>query len=119
MTVDEILEGNKLIAEFMGYEGQHEDWCGNNIEVEDQFSETGKSMIAYSPNESWRWLMEAVIKIEDGLFAVEIKDNHCFISGYRKYEGFTILHKKSMESKITATYKAVVAFIKWYNTNKS
>ena len=35
--MENILENNKIIAEFMSYEGQHEDWCGNNIIDNDDF----------------------------------------------------------------------------------
>jgi hypothetical protein len=72
-----------------------------------------------SGKDSWDWLMPVVQKIEQHLFAVEIKENHCLISGYRKYEGIMFYVKDVFKDKITATYETVFQFIQWYNTIKT
>lgn len=124
MSEQEILEGNKLIAEFMGiYNSQLLLNINENI---------GSQYIPYLGDDyisnlkfhsSWDWLMPVVEKIENDLqdsFNVDIiNKNQCeivrngneFICGY----GFeTINH-----SKIEAVYNSIVEFIKWYNGSVS
>jgi len=59
------IEEIEMLALFMGHDGQHEDWCGNNILIDDDFSETGKNMIPYNPDKNWSQLMEIVRKIDN------------------------------------------------------
>ena len=139
MTQEEILEGNKLIAEFM--EGKPEQWYPEN-------KDTGSSGIHYyfskdkSPtnekyigeyalkyHSSLDWLMPVVEKVcstvikgnppfnTDEFVRVEIVPN-----GYVKISNLRdtpILKNVSVEcSLIKTTWLAVVEFIKWYNSNK-
>jgi hypothetical protein len=53
---------------------------------------------------SWDWLIPVVEKIKRAKFILEF--------------GCRILPDNEGRSKIEATYKAVVEFIKWYNENK-
>lgn len=62
---------------------------------------------------SWNELMHVVKKIEDLGFEVQIKTNLTIISG----NGFS--EKFYHEDKLPITYKAITAFINWYNTNKT
>lgn len=95
------IEGNKLIAKFMGY-----------FNWEDK--EYGKY------NSSWDWLMPVVEKIEDLEFdefkpvAVSIECLECEIKDYRK----GALHFAYFEgkTKIESVWQAVIQFIQWYNT---
>ena len=115
MTQEEILEGNKLIAEFMGIKIIQSRYGCNHPLVTCPYPDY--SNLKY--HSSWDWLMPVVEKIENDLqdsFNVDIiNKNQCeivrngneFICGY----GFeTIYH-----SKIKAVYYSVVEFIKWYN----
>lgn len=133
MEEREIIKNNEMIANFMGLEGQHEDWCGNNVVCGDQYSDNG--MRLYKPNEWWNDLMPVVEKIAE----FEIKDadvihngqDSYFDSYYPRTFGMTDcdtrefmvrinrfpLHKS--KSLIEATYMAVIEFIKWHNTNQS
>lgn len=62
LTAEQILEGNRAIAEFMGYENQCEDWCGSNIlEMDDLFGEP--FMRPFDPDKRWDDLMPVVEKI--------------------------------------------------------
>jgi len=120
MTDREILEGNKLIAEFMGFEGQHEDWCGNNVlETDEIFG--GENLYPYSPNKEWDRLMPVVekistIKFRFGRFSTKIvtlsREPYCRMDSTAKsfrnssYNGTPL---------INAVYETVLDFIKWYN----
>ncbi len=106
MSEGEILEGNSLIAEFMG------------IPKREQTGFEHPSNLSY--NSSWDWLMPVVENIEGAghtmhivRFDVCIKENNtissptiCFIQGNIK------------KGKIIVVYKSVIEFIKWYNNQQ-
>jgi hypothetical protein len=88
-------ENNKLIAEFMGV---------NLIEGQEGEYHT-----------SWDWLMPVVEKIDEvsndnTLFKIEY--NRAFIEDIENYH---LLIDVMANSRLEATYKAVVEFIKQYN----
>lgn len=126
--VENIFECNKLIAEFMGFEGQHEDWCGNNVEVPDEFSETGKTMVEYNVNENWGWLMPVVEKISSHVYEVEKADEYsgvkeikhrAFLRTFGPGEGewmvrFNRFPLHCAPTLIEAAYAACVQFIEWH-----
>ncbi len=117
MTQEQIIEGNKLIAEFMGFAGQHEDWCGNNV-LETGFSGEPK-LFPYEPHKDWNRLMPVVTKIQSlGCFvqiAISV-ETRCTISA-------TITKIKSWQtsmkdrSAIVVVWLTCIEFIKWYNQN--
>ena len=100
----EITENNKLIAGFMGkeiYQHIHE----SNYHC------------------SWDWLMSVVEKIEkidDGKYDVAILQDGTQIMIWDTRTKIVDITNALVyfETKIEATYKAVVEFIKWYNENK-
>ena len=131
-----IMKWNKIIAEFMGYKlmpcNNGKAWdIGKSIPSKDHLLpiqgvlHTGNELKFYT---SWDWLMPVVEKIEmiskydiqsiydersefmgwyPDIFSMYPKDNICdFLSDLR------------FKTKLEATYKAVVEFIKWYNQNK-
>jgi hypothetical protein len=122
----DIIESNRLIAEFMGYKYEDDGymWCG-------------KSSFSIDDTEydfSWDWLMPVVERIEElplmkipdeklpQGFEVIIRGNSCTIDYGNGAEGmvhdFLDLWDGSFTgSKIQSIYIAVVAFIKWYNEN--
>jgi len=116
----QILEGNKLIAEFMGYEGQHEEWCGNNIMCNDELLGT-EQLTPYYPNKSWDWLMLAVDKISTlkfkyGRFSTKIvtlsRNPYCRMDAtFKAFRNST--YKE--EPLIICVYKTVLDFLEWYN----
>lgn len=101
----EIIEGNKLIAEFMGWEAK------------------------YHPVEtihtSWDWLMPVVEKIEQIGYPVKIQGDYYGDNGVLKTEctvfgndGDYLLTSGAVEVKIGAVWQAVVEFINWHNQSK-
>lgn len=120
MTQEEIIANNRLIAEFMGYEGQHEDWCGNNVLVDCEFSEGGKTMLPYNIHENWSWLMPAVTKIKH--------DKSCWITAEMNGIKDSIvpyinqcrpINQALLDVNLTTLYSAVIQFITWYNASKA
>ena len=121
------LENNKLIAEFMGLivlkEKEIISWEDLNI--------TTHSISEFQRyHAEWNWLMPVVEKIESLnitplygkewiRFSVNIEYDFCKIE-HLKITGSKIIAISTSEcnSKLQATYKAVIEFIKWYNLNK-
>lgn len=103
MKTEEIIEGNKLIAEFMGLR-----W--NNIPV----STKGRLMEYHS---SWDWLMLVVEKIESNGYVVEIKKRWIEIRSDNEIRNIQNYIEPD-QSKIEAVWLAVAEFIKWHNPSK-
>lgn len=89
MEVD-IIEGNKLIAEFMGLTHLH--------------SQTRTETLKY--HDSWDWLMQVVEKCLIG--EAECKEKELITNIYNGLTNINIFN----------TWLAVIEFIKWYNQNK-
>jgi hypothetical protein len=105
MTQQEILEGNKLIAEFMGYK--------QSVIIGVLFIHETKLNLTISElkyHSSWDWLMPVVGKIKECL------KNGNYIDTRTTF--LTIQHLSIFED-IETVYAAVVEFIKWHNANKS
>ena len=119
MTKEEILEGNKLIAEFMGFGS-----IGTDIYVifipsaspETKFVEPKDMRFECS----WDWLMPVVSKclsILDILLRKNIKDNYSDEDWKYMSEiaGFKEKFKWSFERPVIENcFKLVVEFIEWY-----
>lgn len=122
--MENTVENNRLIAEFMGYKitgsdqdftfFEHPDGKGIIIQSDYDFEKfnshpmlEARSMIFHR---DWNWLMQVVEKIENLGHRVEIVKHVCRIGDH-------FLTSENL-SKIKSTYTTVVAFIKWYNDNK-
>lgn len=120
MTKEEIIEGSKLIAEFMGYvnvrsvkeypsyripEHSYEvNTFDGNTETIDTF-DLNWDLCFHS---SWDWLMPVVEKCFQAYDSVEDNSsNHQFK-----------LNDALIEINIFSLWKAVIEFITWYNQNK-
>lgn len=142
MDKQEIIEGNKIIAGFMGwtfeiipneyggeliayYEGKSR-WRG---ERPDYLDEMMSSENGYAFHCDWNKLMPVVEKIEDcfdGSIMVRIHDKRCHIEMGTQYgitkKGENIevpdCYNGFCNTKIEATWKACVQFIKWLNSQK-
>lgn len=125
-----VLNGNKLIAEFLGIKIDSEDFnfvpkniFTHSIEADIQISD----LYELEFHSSWDWLMPVVEKIESiyddfhGYFAVHIVSNGCTISGTKLRPGVVnaYFNQEYADSKLKATYECVVKFIKWYNEYKN
>lgn len=122
MTPKEILEGNKLIAEFMGMKESVIKrgslvWNEKNILID-------KNELKY--HSSWDWLMPVVERIEslDKLGGVvRIIQGQCKITSRMLGDSSVYADKSNymlmgVKGKLLSTYEAVVEFIKWYNQQK-
>ena len=103
--MENIMENNKLIAEFMGYEIQKD--------PTERFFGRYKSPIGVwhkeidlSFHHDWNWLMEVINKITT---TEEFKD---------EYEFNQLFWETFNQLDIDEIYTQVISFIKWYNENK-
>jgi len=104
------MKNNKLIAEFMGYD--------IITEAEKDKFPTVLTTKDVKYHTSWDWLMPVVEKIdevsdENTLFKIE--HNRAFVEDIENYYIFIDV---TASSRLEATYKAVVEFIKDYNTGE-
>lgn len=122
-----IEENNKLIAEFMGYIDNGDPEYLIHPETNYDHSINDKEWFLY--NTSWDWLMPVVEKIEPLVLNVSISKNGTNIMRFFENGNLPLDNPsfiitlneagiKNVNTKIEATYKAVVEFIKWYNENK-
>ena len=124
-----IIENNKLIAEFMGVfdkilsTGNIHSWSDAPFyyTTEDTREKVIKNISKYSKySKDWNWLMEVVEKIEN-----LSKEGETYMFSITKfsarvtYKGSRIVDLPIDNTKIEAVYNACVEFIKWYNENKS
>lgn len=116
MKKNEILEGNKLIAEFNGLsyctKYMYEGWYKN--------SEHNNRICDFDGlkyNTSWDWLMPIVMKIEELGYEVNIKGIKCSVNCVLEENPIIsyVLGEKS--KKIELLFTVIVEFIKWYNEN--
>ena len=116
---------NRLIAEFMGFELQNnpnERWFNQWFTKETLNKPYNSRIEILHFDTDWNWLMEVVEKIEN------IEDeNRCSKYNFEMVQTFVeIIDNNNSDTiveidkntKIQATYKAVVEFIKWYNEQK-
>ena len=109
-SMNNTIEGNKLIAEFMQWK-HCEDIEYDNYEM---------SQLKY--HSSWDWLMGVVEKIEElgydtGICGVMINGERLtevMFSPVQKDSKIEI-HSRQPIPKIELTWQSVIQFIKWYN----
>ena len=108
MTRKEVIEGNKLIAEFIT--------IGVNTETgwlhfrHPEIEAAPSDYEYYRFEESWDWLIPVINKIYD------LSEYYIY-----KYETQTFYSEGGIEINtkyIEETYKDVVEFIEWFNSNK-
>lgn len=110
--MEEFIENNKLIAEFMGGEFKNGRWW---------FGPIGQPETDTPPlyNEDWNWLMPVVDEIEHGKGCpwFTFKSEVCIKEG-SMLSSKTIVDVKGILDRKEAYYKACVEFIKLYNKTK-
>ena len=99
--MNNIIENNKLIAEFMGFQPTSLGWFDNeehliNVEKDNTFDDL-------KFHKDWNWLMEVAEKCLTVNVDVE-PINHYFI-----------INDALLTININEVYNACVEFIKWYN----
>lgn len=130
MKPEEIIAGNKLIADFVGFEEVNIGQFDKYRIPEDFRKFLHCSHCQYlNFDNSWDWLMPVVEKIENIQLPcpsmvkviVKIAGTSCRI--YKgewndDKEGFiSVVDYDKVFTKIKSTYLAVIEFIKWYNKN--
>ena len=128
----EIMENNKLIAQFMELPTEIFNSGNLNYYFKEFNSGTWYEEQELSYNISWDWLMPVVEKIrkvpsyDRDKFGTEVIIYNGKTSiksgGYGEKEHSNSFFNKSVRGKynsIEPTHKAVVEFIKWYNSNKN
>jgi hypothetical protein len=98
MKTNEILEGNKLIAKFMGT-------------LYHQDEKITATIVKY--HSSWDWLMPVVEKIKDIDNQADIETAK-ILEFFKDDEDVNIFHT-SIFCHLQEVYNRVVVFIKWYN----
>ena len=114
METNEILNGNKLIAKFMGLKTGKElgkdRWQNDYFDISNTINGQRNELLLFDT--SWDWLMPVVEKIEfHSAHLVEIGLHSCTI----KNVDLTWVHTSQGNSKIEAVWLACVEFIKWHN----
>ena len=117
MEKKNVLNGNKLITEFMNVKKDIYDKQPMLI-MGDKILETFDKTPHF--HNSWDWLMPVVEKIEDfsEVGSIEICTGAIFIWSSSEINSKIIVEEHVIKSKIEAVYKTVIKFIKWYNKNK-
>ena len=108
MTSKEILDGNKIIAEFLGINKKVYGETGTTYYIDG----TPYQFFKLKYHSSWDWLMPVVEEIEnvlDGDVSISIKDDSCNINS--NYYGISV----EGYTKIESVWIACVKFITWYN----
>lgn len=107
----DIIENNKLIAEFM------------KVQVKTYTDDT----ISYRPDLYWEVLMPVVEEIKDLNLTIGVSmsfsnlesGTKCIIlSNWPNDEDATLRIIKIHKEALIAIYESVIEFIKWYNKNK-
>lgn len=119
MEKTNVLDGNELIAEFMGgkfsisKEGFKYCELPSNLENIINDSSLGSSWISlnFKFHKSWDWLIPVVEKIEK---LMNYWDKPNYENGYT----YWIDMFRFAFWDIECLYKSVIEFIKWYNENK-
>jgi len=105
MKKEEIIQNNKLIAEF---DGRVNTMCHNNTTAS-----------PYDYEKSWDWLMPIIEKIEGLGFEVLIGRISCNINKILDRENpIASFVCGDISRKIEIVYDTVIEFINWYNKNK-
>ena len=126
MTAQRIIEGNKLIAEFMGgnIRGNSTNeyvWSASMPEFYCNQMNANHHVSELKFHSSWDWLMPVVAKIEDLFFVTSIQYSqkyywadiakHPQLFHPNENSTYETVSVKSASSKITAVWLAVVEFI--------
>lgn len=125
---EEIIEGNKLIAEFMGAKlaernGELAVFMLDNCPFPEYFRVTSHNKY----HSSWDVLMPVVEKIENEIGKHYSVETYRFLYGHhlKGQRYYCIIHdagdalqlEVQSDSKIEAVWICVTEFIKWYNKN--
>lgn len=118
MTPEQLINGNKLIAEFMGYDLYN----GNFIHMDSE-TPIGNMFLQKEAkyHSSWDWIMPVVEKIHINRNVKEVSiipgRTRIWMQG-RKPNTYIQSPCLLENNSITECWLAVIEFINWYNSNK-
>jgi len=120
MIEEQILENNKLIAQFMGYMPTSKEIGEQTFTHDTMEKGTVIWLSQFKYHSSWDWLMPVVEKIEtEQGCIIEMwlsLGKGCKINRLQsKSEGGILHFANESNSLIEAVCQSVVEFIKWYN----
>ena len=115
MTQEEIITGNKLIAEFMGcvyftkssFSEEKDYWEFREFIPYNGYGRVQTKELAF--DSSWDWLMPVYSK------AMQETEND---GGDEYFDLQNYFEDAAMNNRIDLVFSAVVEFIKWYNLQK-
>lgn len=121
------IEDNKLIAEFIGYPAKDKDSVEATLIGSKYYRHIGNKMFYYIQGDwhvedyllfhiDWNWLMIVVENINELGYHVSIHDGHVLI--WNDNDLAPIVDEFDRKT-ITATYKAVIEFINFYNRQQN
>lgn len=124
MTNEEILEGNKIIAQFLTTNKDNPD--SDEFYLPQHYEDNGDDWVYENDlmfHKSWNWLMPVITKIHKLGYVTVFYGNHCEIIDKdlftHKYdgEGFNVEYYSESEDKlIDAVWNCVVEFVKWHTS---
>lgn len=120
LTKEEIIEGNKLIAEFMGGKSDKLNKMPQNMRFDNPINGTYSFTIKeLKYHFSWDWLMIVIKKIDslqtDFTKSLNAKTSLQLLEEASKHKP---IRSAFLSLKIENVWIKVVDFIKWYNTSK-
>lgn len=126
MKKSDIIGGNKLIADFMGYFTKSIEYAKRK-KIEYDWEKDLVEIRTLNYHKSWESLMPVVIKIESlGSIRVEISGYICEIYQTKRnpaikenggFQEISLVSEKHND-KLTLVWMSVIEFIKWYNQQK-
>lgn len=122
MTPQEIIEGNKILAEFDGWKdkGVLHPYGRSKFNLyshPDKFGDLWIEKMKY--HSSWDWLMEVVEKIEGTAMAhVCMFNKSCWIEFYGVHNDPCKFSRTDNTFKMNV-FLTCVEFVKWHNQNKA
>ena len=102
-VMNTTIENNKIIAEFMGY---IDNGCSEEGFLINPITNFDEEINDLRYHLDWNWLMEAIEKCLIG--EAEHDDE-------KAKKAISEIYESLCSINISATYKSVVEFIKWYN----
>lgn len=122
--MENTIENNKMIAEFMGWEFGRYDNLPNRCHIGkfNTNSEKGMDKESAKYDSDWNWLMEVVEKIEClssyiPSLCIQISNGYISIV-VNAVPLWADIRQFSDLTKIQSVYLACVKFIQWYNLQK-
>lgn len=107
-----IIENNKIIADFIGWEKYSHDRYSNIKNFKIYYCEDLKF------HSDWNWLMEVVEKIESLNYTTDVQNIIGLGHYFRIYSaGADVITVRDYDTKIKSVYRGCLEFIKWYNLN--